>query len=61
MATHSTILHGKLQGQRSLVGCSPWGRRVRRNSATEHASTHAHVGVESTSKESSHDYSQLHE
>ena len=40
--------------------CSPWDRRVRHNSATEHASMHARVGVERTSKESSHDYSQLH-
>ena len=26
MATHSTILPGKSQGQRSLVGCRLWGR-----------------------------------
>ena len=25
MATHSST-HGKFHGQRSLVGCSPWGR-----------------------------------
>ena len=25
MATHSSILAGKPHGQRSLVGCSPWG------------------------------------
>ena len=25
MATHSSILAGKSHGQRSLVGCSPWG------------------------------------
>ena len=25
MATHSSILPGKSHGQRSLVGCSPWG------------------------------------
>ena len=25
MATHSIFLHGKSHGQRSLVGCSPWG------------------------------------
>ena len=28
MATHSsTLLPGKSHGQRSLVGCSPWGRK----------------------------------
>ena len=26
MATHSSILAGKSHGQRSLAGCSPWGR-----------------------------------
>ena len=26
MATHSSILAGKSQGQRSLVGCRLWGR-----------------------------------
>ena len=26
MAPHSSILPGKSHGQRSLVGCSPWGR-----------------------------------
>ena len=26
MATHSSTLPGKSHGQRSLVGCSPWGR-----------------------------------
>ena len=25
MATHSSILAWKIHGQRSLVGCSPWG------------------------------------
>ena len=25
MATHSRLLPGKSHGQRSLVGCSPWG------------------------------------
>ena len=28
MATHSSILAGEFHGQRSLVGYSPWGRRV---------------------------------
>ena len=27
MATHSSILAWKIHGQRSLVGCSPWGRK----------------------------------
>ena len=28
MAIHSSILAGESQGQRSLVGYGPWGRRV---------------------------------
>ena len=28
MATHSSILAWKSHGQRSMVGCSPWGRTV---------------------------------
>ena len=28
MATHSSFLPGKFHGQRSLVGYSPWGRKV---------------------------------
>ena len=27
MATHSSILHGKSHGQRSLVDYSPWGHK----------------------------------
>ena len=27
MTAHSSILAGKSHGQRSLVGCSPWGRK----------------------------------
>ena len=27
MATHSSILPGEFHGRRSLVGCSPWGRK----------------------------------
>ena len=27
MATHCSILPGKSHGQRSLVGCSPWGHK----------------------------------
>ena len=30
-STPSVILPGKFQGQRSLVGYSPWGRRVGHN------------------------------
>ena len=26
MAPHSGVLAGESQGQRSLVGCRPWGR-----------------------------------
>ena len=29
MAIHSSILAWKIPGQKSLVGCSPQGRRVR--------------------------------
>ena len=36
MATHSGILAWESHGQRSLVGCSPYGhKRVRHNLATE--------------------------
>ena len=35
MATHSGILAAESHGQRSLVGCSPWG--CRESDATEHA------------------------
>ena len=31
MATHCSILAGKSHGQRSLVGYSPWGHRIRHN------------------------------
>ena len=27
MATHSSILAWRIHGQRSLVGCSPWGHK----------------------------------
>ena len=27
MATHSSILAWKIHGWRSLIGCSPWGRK----------------------------------
>ena len=35
MATHSSTLCGELHGQRSLVGHSPWSRRVGHDLATE--------------------------
>ena len=36
MATHSRILPGKSHGQRSLMGCCPWGhKRVRHDLATK--------------------------
>ena len=36
MATHSSILPGKSQGQKNLVGCSPWGcKRVGHDLATK--------------------------
>ena len=40
MATRSSILAGKFQGQRSPAGYSPWGGRVRYDWATEHAQMH---------------------
>ena len=27
MATHFSVIAGKSHGQRSLVGCSPWGHK----------------------------------
>ena len=36
MAPHSSILAGESHEQRSLVGYSPWGRRVRHDLATNH-------------------------
>ena len=38
MVTHPTILPGKFPGQRSLMGCSPWG--CKESDATERLSTH---------------------
>ena len=37
MATHSSILAWKISGQRSLVGCSPWG--CKESDATEYTHT----------------------
>ena len=34
--THSSVLAGKAHGQRSLAGCSPWGRRVGHDRAHTH-------------------------
>ena len=34
MVTHSSILPGESHGQRSLVGCSPWG--LKESDTTEH-------------------------
>ena len=34
---------GKFHGQRSLGGCSSWGRRVGHDWATEHTHTHTHT------------------
>ena len=42
MATHSSILAWKSHGQRSLVGCCPWGRtELDMTEATSHACLHA--------------------
>ena len=35
------LLPGDSQGQRSLVGCSPWGRKE--SGMTGHACTHIHL------------------
>ena len=40
MATHSSILAGKIPWQRRLAGCSPWGRKE--SVMTEH--THTQTG-----------------
>jgi len=39
MATHSSILAGKSDGQRGLAGCSPWGRKE--SDMAERLSMHA--------------------
>ena len=43
MATH--FMPGESYGQRSLVGCSPWGRRVGHNRATNATTTHLKTQV----------------
>ena len=35
MATHSVFLPGDSHGQKSLMGYSPWARRVRHNLASK--------------------------
>ena len=40
MVTHSIILTGEFHGQRSLAGCSPWGRK---GSDTIEATEHLHT------------------
>ena len=39
MVIHSSILPGKFHGQRSLVGYSPWGCKVRHDLATKQQQT----------------------
>ena len=43
MATHSIFLPGKFHGQRSLGGCSGWGRKE--SDMTERLSTHIHIHI----------------
>ena len=46
MATHSSILAGESQGQRSLAGYSPWGSKE--SDMTERLSMHACMIPENT-------------
>ena len=41
----SILLPGESHEQRSLVGCSPWGRRVRQDWACTHTNTRVHVSL----------------
>ena len=43
MATHSSIIPGKFQGQRSLAGCRPWGHKE--SDTTEQLSTSAKTRI----------------
>ena len=43
MATHSSILPGKSQGRRSLVGYSPWGRKESDTTEQFHFHVHNHL------------------
>ena len=45
MATHSSILAWRIQGQRGLVGCRLWGRRVRHDSGDLAAAAAAAAAV----------------
>ena len=36
-AAHSSVLAWRIHGQRGLVGCSPWGRRVGHDCMMERA------------------------
>ena len=45
MATHSSILAWKSHEQRSLVGSSPWGRRVRHDLATKPPPVSSRLGT----------------
>ena len=45
MATHSSILAWKFQGQRSLMGDSPWVLRVRHDRVTNTILLYAQVGT----------------
>ena len=44
MAIHSSILAWRIQGQRSLVGYSPWG--LKELDTTERDMTHVHETLE---------------
>ena len=46
MATHSSILAGKSHRQRSLAGCSLWGRKE--SDTTEQLSVHTCQAASST-------------
>ena len=44
MAAHSSTLPGESHGQRSLVGCSPWGRTESyKTEKITHTHTHTHT------------------
>ena len=45
MATHSRFLPGKSHGQRSLVGCNPWGCKELDTTECTHTHTHTHTQV----------------
>ena len=58
MATHSSILAGKFQGQRSLVGYSPWGHResdmteqITHACTRTHTHTHTHTNLKGNNLE----------